>query len=200
MNQQQLQTFLYSCQKEALKLHFNNQDGIVKFMFANGRLEDKTFIDALKDQRDLLNSLHTGICFSMASWVFELLFSIGADDYYFMESENSYWSNFVILYRIDDEYRICDLAAEVRKNESLINGLIDVSPEELPNIQESLKNSKYLSRTPDEYTKSYPIQSCKVLLHEGNENSLYYEVPRIGLNEFLQRKNEVDAISNNIKH
>lgn len=188
MNQQQLQTFLYSCKKASLNLHFNNVDGIVRFMFANGKLEDKTFIEALVDQRNLLDSLHSGICFSMASWVFELLFSMGVDDYYFMESNNSYWSNFVILYRIEDEYRICDLAAEVRKNESLINDLMDASPEELPNIQKLLKNGKYLNQTSDEYTRSYPIERCKVLLHEGNENSLYYEVPRIGLKEFLQRK------------
>lgn len=190
MNEFQIETFIYSCQKESLKLHFNNKnDGVARYMFNKGEIEDKTFIQVITEQKQLLDGLGTGVCFNMAAWVMELLYSMDIDEFYFMESENGYWSNFVVLFNTHEGYKICDLAAEVRKNEELISSLVDAEKEELQDLQNRIKNPANLIQTPEQYVKEYPIELCTVLQHQGNENTLYYEVPRIGLKEFLAKQN-----------
>lgn len=191
MNEQQLKQFLYCCQKESLKLHFNNIDGIATYM--DERLENQTFLEALYKQKNLLNRLGTGICFSMSAWVFDLLGTMDVNNYYFMESHDGHWSNFVILYETEDGYKICDLADEVRKNEFLINRLFDADSTEVLELHKKLTTPRSLVITPEEYTKEYPIRTCMVLDHRGNEETMYYDVPRINLKDFLLKEK-------NIKH
>lgn len=115
MTEEQYNTFLYCCEKQASKLHFNNEDEIVSFL-GDKSLNEQTFCEVLAKNTRLLNSLHSGVCFTMSSWVFDLLRSQGLEeDYYFMESANAHWSNFVILYKSPNGYKICDLAAQVKK-------------------------------------------------------------------------------------
>lgn len=194
MNEKQLKQFIYCCQKESLKLHFNNVDGIATYM--DERLENQTFLEALYKQKDLLCRLKSGICFSMSAWVFDLLGTMDANNYYFMESHDGHWSNFVILYETEEGYRICDLAEEVRKNEFLITSLFDANPSEVLDLHKKLITPRNIVITPEEYTKEYPIGTCMVLDHHGNEEAMYYDVPRIKLKDFLSK--EKDAKHNSI--
>lgn len=185
MNENQLKQFIYCCQKKSLKLHFNNFDGIVEYM--DERLENQTFLEALYKQKDLLDRLGSGICFSMSAWVFDLMETMDVNNYYFMESHSGKWSNFVILFETEDGYKICDLAEEVRKNEFIINNLFDADPTEVLDLHKKLIIPSGLIKTPEEYTKEYPIETCMILDHRGNEDKKYYDVPRISLKDFLSK-------------
>lgn len=185
MDENQKRTFLYVCSSEALSLHFNNSSGIVRSALCNKRLEESTFSEALERHKRVFKEIKTGFCFSMSSFVFGILEDMDVQDFYFMESANSMWSNFVILYKTNEGYRICDLAAQVRKNEEFIGMIMNADVAELEKIQKSLKDNHLLCQTIEDYTSHYPIQSCKVLLHKGNEDELYNEVPRMPLNAFL---------------
>lgn len=187
MDNKKLQQFIYSCQRASLCFHFNNRDGIIEFM---ERLEDKPYLAVLCQQKNLLTRFGSGVCLTMSSWVFDLLYSMDADNYYLMESRNSYWSNFVILFEVNGEYRICDFAAEVRKNEELIDDLFDAEEDEVLKIHKELKTPCNLNMTIEEYTERYPIAYCNVIQHKGHENDLYYDVPRIKLKDFLENVKE----------
>lgn len=183
----------------ASKLHFNNVDGIVHFI-GNKNLEEQTFASVVAKNNQLLKSLNSGVCFTMACWTFELLVSMGIkDDYYLMESANAHWPNTVILYKTSNGYRICDLAAQAQKNEATISELMSMardycnyrefySEELLEEMLVKLNDSKYLCMSVEDYVKEYPIELCQVLMHHGCENMIYTDVPRRNLNEFLLEK------------
>lgn len=202
MTEKQYKNFLYCCMKEAGSLHFNNEDGISNYL-ENKPLNTQPFDLVISKNAKLLKTLKFGVCFSMSSWVFELLYSMGLDgDYYFMESFNSNWPNFVILYKTPTGYKICDLAAQVRLNEMIISALINDSidhtlyekgwqePERILNLVSGLSSTKYLSMEIEDYIKEYPISTCKLLLHQGCEDYMYTEVPRKELWEFLKEKKQ----------
>ena len=140
----------------------------------------------------------------MSCWVFDLLYSIGLDDdYYFMESANSKWYNFVILYKTPQGFKICDLAAQALENEKVISELVDISinhgtrPEQYSldrtiALVNSLSSSKYLNMEIEDYIKKYPLSSCRVLMHHGYEECNYTEVPRKSLSDFI--KEEVEKV------
>lgn len=185
----------------ANKIHFNNVDGIVHFL-GDKTLKEQTFYGVISKNARLLKSLNSGVCFTMSSWVFELLLSMGLDsDYYFMESSNSHWANFVILYKTPDGFKICDLAAQTVENEKIISELVDLSvfhstsPEEnlldkTEPLIKALSSTKYLSIEIEDYIKEYPMASCKVLMHHGYEESIYTEVPRKSLLDFIKEERE----------
>ena len=47
-----------------------------------------------------------------------------------------------------------------------------------------------ITKTPEEYIKEYPIETCMILDHRGNEEKKYYDVPRINLKDFLLKEND----------
>lgn len=207
MNDEQYKNFLYCCMKEASSLHFNNENDISNFL-GNKPINMQPFDLVISKNANLLKALKSGVCFSMSSWVFELLYSMGLEsDYYFMESFNSNWPNFVILYKTPMGYRICDLAAQVRLNEMIVSELIDVSinhnlfdkdlleTEKILNLVRDLSSTKYLSMEIEDYIKEYPISTCKLLLHQGCEDYMYTEVPRKKLWDFLKEKKQVSQLS-----
>ena len=207
MTEEQYKHFLYCCMKEASSLHFNNEDGISNFL-GNKPINMQPFDLVISKNAKLLKALKSGVCFSMSSWVFELLYSMGLDsDYYFMESSDSDWPNFVILYKTPTGYKICDLAAQVRLNEAIISVLINDSidhnlygkglpeTERILNLVSGLSSTKYLSMEIEDYIKEYPISTCKLLLHQGCEDYMYTKVPRKKLWDFLKEKEQVPQIS-----
>ena len=70
-----------------------------------------------------------------------------------------------------DEISVEDIA-QVRKNEEFIGMIMNADVAELEKIQKSLKDNHLLCQTIEDYMSHYPIQSCKVLLHKGNEDSI----------------------------
>ena len=205
MTNDQYDNFLYSCKKMASKVHFNNEDGIVNFL-GDKSLDEQTFFEVISKNTKLLKSLNSGVCFTMSSWVFNLLYSMDLkeDDYYFMESFNSKWPNFVILYNSPDGFRICDLAAQARESEKIISKLVDMSIESNTHPEQysidrttalikELSSSKYLSMKIEDYIKEYPLISCEVLMHQGNEECLYTEVPRKSLSDFIKEEMDKDG-------
>ena len=192
MNEQQLQSFIYSCKRAATRFHFNNEDGI-KYFIENGSLDCQTFDAVIAKNIRLIESLHSGVCFTMSAWVMGLLSSIGASEYYFMESFNNSCNNSVVLYKVEGGYRICDLAALSEKNRDNLESLIlwaniPAEKRDIDNINQlldRLDSDRFLKLTPEEYCKKYPIETCRVLLHVGHENDIYTKVPRIGLKKFL---------------
>lgn len=201
MTSDQYKQFLYSCKKMANRLHFNNEDGIVNFL-GDKTLDEQTFHQVIAKNTRLLKSLNSGVCFTMSSWVFDLLRSMGLNtDYYFMESANSKWANFVILYKTPQGFKICDLAAQASENEEIISELVDISiahsahPEQysldrIETLINSLSSSKYLSMEIEDYIKEYPLSLCKVLMHHGYEDCIYTEVPRKSLLDFIKEEAE----------
>lgn len=203
MTEDQYNSFLYSCKKMANKLHFNNEDGIVNFL-GDKTLDEQTFYEVIAKNTRLLKALNSGVCFTMSSWVFDLLRSLGLDnDYYFMESANAKWANFVILYKSPKGFKICDLAAQASENEEIISELTDISIsrsnyseqyflERTTTLVNELSSSKYLSMNIEDYIKEYPLALCKVLMHHGYEECIYTEVPRKSLLDFI--KDEVAKV------
>ena len=205
MKSDQYKQFLYSCIKMANKVHFNNENGIVNFL-GDKTLKEQTFYEVISKNARLLKSLNSGVCFTMSSWVFELLLSMGLDnDYYFMESTNSHWPNFVILYKTPEGFKICDLAAQARENEKIISELVDLSIfhntslekkslDKTATLISALSSTKYLSMEIEDYIKEYPLALCKVLMHHGNEECIYTEVPRKSLLDFIKEEIEKQSI------
>lgn len=200
MTNNQYKDFLYSCKKMASKIHFNNENGVVNFL-GDKALNEQTFFEVIFKNTRLLNSLNSGVCFTMSSWVFGLLYSMDLkdDDYYFMESFNSEWQNFVILYNSPDGFRICDLTAQAIESEEIISKLVDLSIvsnaspgqysiNKIMALVSELSSSKYLSMKIEDYIKEYPLVSCEVLMHQGNEECIYTEVPRKKLLDFIKEK------------
>lgn len=203
MTEEQFTTFLYSCRKMANKLHFNNEDGIVNFI-GDKTLDEQTFCEVVSKNSHLLKALNSGVCFTMSSYVFELLHSIGLDkDYYFMETANNKWNHVVILYKSPDGFKICDLATQVLKQEEIMDRLVAVSivnnehpgqysEDEITGLVKELSSTKYLSLDIDDFIKEYPLSLCRVLLHQGHEEDIYTKVPRMALLDFI--KNEVEKV------
>lgn len=205
MNEKQFENFIYCCQRMANQLHFNNVDGVVYYL-SNKGLKDQTFSEVVSENNQLVKSLSSGVCFTMSCWVFELLFSMGLKNgYYLMESLNAHWPNTVILYNSPNGYRICDLAAQTIKNENTIAELTSIArdykkgncyykTDEILDTLTKLSDSQYLTMTIEDYVKQYPIDLCKVLMHHGCEDMIYTEVPRKSLTEFILEQQQ----SNNI--
>ncbi len=201
MTEEQYETFLYCCRKMASKIHFNNEDGIVQFL-GNKSLDEQTFHEVIAKNARLLKALNSGVCFTMSSWVFELLRSQGLDtDYYFMESVNSKWYNAVILYLSPEGYKICDLAAQTKANEAIMEELIEISVMQSKNpandysikvgeLIKALAGTKYLNMEIEDYIKEYPLSLCRVLMHHGYEEAIYTKVPRKNLLDFIKEQVE----------
>ena len=66
-----------------------------------------------------------------SSFVFEILEDIDVQVFYFVESANSMWLNFAILYKASGGYRIYNLATQVRENEEFIIILMEANSNEL---------------------------------------------------------------------
>lgn len=131
----------------------------------------------------------------MACYLKVLTEEMGVEDTFLMQSFDSDWMNTVLLYRVDNQNLICDLARQVRIYEEIDESLgsylgtdeeYDGQLIELNEKIKKLKGINCVSQTLEEYYKQYPQISCKVIDHRGYEMESMENVPRIPINEFLK--------------
>ncbi len=197
MNEQMYKNFVYCCNSVAIQLHFDNSnDGYINNLLAFEN-HDGTFIDTITKNNNIIKGTHYGVCFTMACYIFNLLTEMGAEEYYLMSSSNGREPNTVVLYKYDNEYKICDLGRGVvffeRKINDLFEGLIsnvvDISDmQSLNDLKTEIGNQKFYDISVDEYIKIYPKITCDVILHSGNEDKPFFEIPRVNIEEFIQNK------------
>lgn len=196
MNQEQLKTFIYCCQNLANKANYDHERQIRNLL--DGKITDKSFLEVIIRNQKIVESFHLGVCFTMTCWAYHLLYTMGIEGgYYLVETteRKTGFPNYVLLYEVDGEYRICDLAEQVQKNEQTRELLLqyalnidNYSSEEKDKTLKRLVDTTYLSQRPDEYFKNY--NSGFVYDAKGIDDSrLFVDIPKIPTREFLKQKN-----------
>lgn len=196
MNQEQLKTFIYCCQNLVNKANYDHERQIRNLL--DGKITDKSFLEVIIRNQKIVESFHLGVCFTMTCWAYHLLYTMGIEGGYYLAETNEKktgFPNYVLLYEVDGEYRICDLAEQVQKNEQTRELLLqyalnidNYSSEEKDKTLKRLVDTTYLSQRPDEYFKNY--NSGFVYDAKGIDDSrLFVDIPKIPTREFLKQKN-----------
>ena len=163
-------------------------------------LNESTFLEVMIRNARLVKYNHVGVCFTMAAYVKQdLLYSMGIiNDVYFMSSFSPRYSmtNYVILYKYDDEWKICDLAEHVIciKNcfESILSASASMERDKeyaeviIMEQAKKLNDETNLAMELLEYNEIYPMAIWKIYLDKGHENDIFTDVPTVSFNELMQ--------------
>lgn len=196
MTQEQLKTFIYSCLSFANVAHYDEDRFIENFI--NKGLDNSTFTEVIMRNYNIAENLHFGVCFTMTCWAYHLLCTMGINsDYYIFETteKKTGYPNYVLLYNVEGEYCICDLAAQIQKIEELHRKLFLISQnpdyygkESLDGIIKELINPEFINQSIEKYKNDYIIGSL-VDAKGIEDDRIFSEIPEISLAEFLKNKN-----------
>lgn len=194
MTQEQLDIFTYSCLSFANTAHFDEERYIGNYI-GNEGLDKSSFSKVIMRNYNIAANQHFGVCFTMACWAYHLLYSMGIDSgYYILETieKETGFPNYVLLYKVDNEYYICDLAAQIQKTEETHKKLFLMSRYKeyyekgnLDNTLKELTNSDLICQTIEDYFKNYNGG----LLFDASgisDERIFTEVPQITLIDFLK--------------
>ena len=207
MNDKQYKIFMYCLKRMAGHLHFleEGEKGIIKSFPS---LNESSFLEVMTRNSRLVKDYHIGVCFTMAAYVkTNLLYSMGIEeDVYLMEtySPKEQMINFVVLYRYDGNWKICDLAEHVQHIEGCYGSLLSASMIMGENdllaqnsIMENVKrlnDETYLAMSPEEYSQRYPMRTWQIYLDKGEENKKFTEIPKISFDALMQKNYQSGVI------
>ena len=194
MTQNQLDIFTYSCLSFANTAHFDEERYISNYIGKNG-LDKSSFSEVIRRNYKIAANQHFGVCFTMTCWAYHLLYTMGIDsEYYFLVTteKGTGFPNHVLLYKFDNEYYICDLAAQIQKIEEIHKTLFLISKypnnykkEILDNALKELSNPNLICQTIENYLKNYNggflIDATGI-----NDERIFAEIPKIFLIDFLK--------------
>ncbi len=200
MTRDQLNVFVYSCLSFANTAHFD-EDRFIKGLLNKG-LNRSTFSEVIMRNYDIANNQHFGVCFTMTCWAYHLLYTMGIDSgYYILETveKKTGFPNYVLLYKFEEEYCICDLAAQIQAIEEAHNTLFHIAREPdyydkdtLENALKTLANPKFVHQSLGEYYKDY---SGGILVDATGieDDRIFTEIPQLFLIDFLKREKNVPS-------
>lgn len=195
MTQEQLNAFIYSCLSFANTAHFDEERYLKNYL--DKRINECIFEEVIMRNYHIATNEHFGVCFTMSCYVYHLLYTMGIDSgYYLLDSteKKTGYSNFVLLFKVGREYRICDLAAQIQKVEELHHELFLISmylerydKEKVEVLIKELANPNFINQSLEDYLKEY--NGGLVIDAKGiNDDRIFSEIPEISLIEFLKRE------------
>ena len=194
MAEDKLNNFIYCCMSFANVAHFDEER--YKNKFLEKGLDEETFTEVIINNSRIAKNMHFGVCFTMTCWCYNLLYEMGINDgYYILETTEleTGFPNYVLLFKYNDEFRICDLAAQILHIEEIHNRLFEASrnyelyKDDVKNLVEELSNGKYVNQSLEEYFKRY--NGGLVIDATGiDDNRIFTDIPKKFMNEFIQEK------------
>lgn len=195
MTQDQLDIFTYSCLSFANTAHFDEDRYIVNYIEEKG-LDKSSFSEVIMRNYNIAANQHFGVCFTMTCWAYHLLYTMGIDSgYYILETceQGTGFPNYVLLYKIGDEYYICDLAAQIQKIEEAHTTLFLISkyPEDygqkeiLDDAIKALASPDFICQTLENYFKKY-VGGIAFDASGIDDERMFTEIPQIPLRDFLK--------------
>ena len=204
MTNDQLDNFIYSCLSFANKAHFDEERYIKGMLDKN--LSESTFSEVIIRNYKIANNQHFGVCFTMTCWAYHLLYTMGLKTgYYILETaeKKTGFPNYVLLYKFEGEYRICDLAAQVQAIEEAHETLFHIGrnsdyydKDTLDKALKTLANPSFVYQSLEDYYKNY---NGGILVDATgiDDDRIFTEIPQIFLLDFL--KNEKNGPTFNVK-
>jgi len=196
MRREQLENFIYSCLSFANKSHFDEERHIKSML--DKSLAESSFSEVIMRNYKIANNYHLGVCFTMTCWAYHLLYTMGIESgYYILETveKETGFPNYVLLYEIEGEYRICDLAAQVQAIEKVHETLFQIGrnrnnykKEFLDTTLNELASSQYICQSLQDYYKNY---NGGLLIYANgiDDDRIFTEIPQVSLLDFLKKKN-----------
>lgn len=196
MTQEQLDGFTYSCLSFANTAHFDEERYITNYLENEG-LDKRSFTNVIMHNYNIAENRHFGVCFTMTCWAYHLLYTMGIDiGYYILETveKETGFPNYVLLYKVNNDYYICDLAAQIQKIEEIHKTLFYISrypehyeKETLDNALKELSNPDLICQTIEHYFKKYNGG----ILYDAqgiSDERIFTEIPEIALTDFLKKE------------
>jgi len=194
MTQEELTMFIYNVVSFANKAHYDTT-GYMRYLVKQD-LNNATFNEMIVKNSDITDKLKIGGSFTFSCWVYRLLSKLEVADYYILETtkKEDGSSHFVVLFRVENEYRICDLAnqvAESEKNRERLSSMAlhpkDYSKKERELVLSSLANTNFINQDILEYSKEYNINHLALAMGI-EEIRTYGKLQKISFIELLKKR------------
>lgn len=193
MTREQFKAFVSECAQFAISAHFDDDRYVRNY---SSDLDTTSFCDVVAKNWNIANKIHCGVCFTMTCWGYWQLYVLGiSDNYYMLETFEKETSaiNYVLLYEVESEYRICDLAALVLKSEEIRAKLMAALLSDDPNGEKdsliiSLSDTSLLSQKVEDYLEKCTCGGFVLEAKGIDDDRNFNDIPRADLIEFLCKK------------